>query len=89
MVGHNRVSFSCNIVTLSIGLELFLLQRRVGTQTGAGRGGDGGPKKKDRAFEALSFFSSASHDAVVLVGKSSQFFSWKPARKDARTSEKP
>jgi hypothetical protein len=33
--------------------------------------------------------SSASPDAVLFVGKSSQTVWWKPARKDARTPEKP
>jgi hypothetical protein len=89
MLGDWKGSFYCNIVTLSIGLEVFLHQRWAGSRMRGNIGGDGRSKEKGQGVCRSVLLSSASHDAVVLVGKSSQFFSWKSARKDARTSEKP
>jgi hypothetical protein len=48
----------------------------------------GAQRKRTGPYDPV-LLSSASPDAVLFVGKSSQTVWWKPARKDARTPEKP
>jgi len=76
-------------------MKLLLILYRHATALAWGKFSDSGelwfdaPKRKRTGPSDPVLLSSASPDAVLFVGKSSQTVWWKPARKDARTPEKP
>jgi hypothetical protein len=56
MVGHNRVSFSCNIVTLSIGLELFFFHGGSAHKRGPAEAAVAGQRKRTGLLKLCPFF---------------------------------
>jgi hypothetical protein len=55
----------------------------------AGKIGEVVKKEKGQNVSALSFYPRLPTMPLFSWGNLLNFFSWKPARKDARTSEKP